>query len=86
MSSLDGQIDLLNFPCPGMYHLSICSLKCLCHSHHRSPKTELLLCPRSVLFRQDSVPALVISQVARKWSLAVDPMHRAVLAYSNRAL
>jgi hypothetical protein len=31
-------------------------------------------------------PTLVISQVARKWSLAVDPMHRAVLAYSNRAL
>jgi hypothetical protein len=37
-------------------------------------------------YLDSTVPAFVISQVARKWSLAVDPMHRAVLAYSNRAL
>ena len=44
----------------------------------QEPRTELLLCPRSFLFRQDSVPAFVISQVVPKGNLAVDPMHRAV--------
>jgi hypothetical protein len=37
-------------------------------------------------FRRVIVPALVISQVALIWSLAVDPTHRAVIAYNNRAL
>ena len=51
---------------------------------HR-PRTELLLCPRSFLFRRASVPAFVISQVAEQ-ALAVDPMHRASVVSSNNAL
>jgi len=50
---------------------------------HR-PRTELLLCPRSFLFRQAIAPAFVISQVAEQ-ALAVDPMHRATVVSSNNA-
>lgn len=47
------------------------------HSHHRSPGLSCLLCQRTFLFRQVSVPAFVISQVALT-SLAADPMRRAI--------
>ena len=65
--------------------IKICFNKVSSYLHHIGPRPSCYSVHVIFPFRQVIGPALVISQVARKWSLAVDPKHRAVLAYSNRA-
>jgi hypothetical protein len=61
----------------------MCFNKMSSHLHHIGPKLSCLLCPRTFLFRQVSVPDFVISQVVPKENLAVDPMHRVFYGIDN---